>query len=71
MHLRNIILTALLISLLIEFVTFGYLTYTLYNDTTTTGGQELVKKHPLFFYATLLLKLAEFGTVGTIIYKAS
>lgn len=69
MHLKNIILTALLIAMLIEFLTFGYLAYTFFNDTTTTGGKELVKKHPLFFYSTLMLKLVEFGIVGTIIYK--
>lgn len=69
MDLKTILLSVLLGLIVLGFISFGYMTYTLYNDSKQQTGAELLGNHSLFFYSQLVIYLLEFGVVGISFYK--
>lgn len=69
MNLKMILLIALLVVLLMGLMTYGYLTYSIYNISTATTGDVIVKTNQLMFYANLVLNVLAFGLAGAVTYK--
>lgn len=69
MNLRVILLTVLLVLILLGMLTFAYLTYTLYQDSTQDVGKALVGKHQLLYYVQLSMYLLTFATGVGLVFK--
>lgn len=66
MDFKTLLISSLLILILLSTLSFGFLTYTIYNG----GSKAAVTDHQLIFYIVAVLHVALFGVSGTIFYKA-
>jgi len=76
MNLKTILTTTLLILILFNTTGYGFLSYTIYNETTVGAvtaasniGNAIISNHKILFYVLGALHLATFGLAGAIVYK--
>lgn len=69
MNLRMILSAALLVLIIVNLITYGYLVYTVKADGTN-NGTALVTGKPMLFYSPLILQLLEFIASGLMVYKS-
>lgn len=61
MNLKVILIIALIVVLLLGMISFGYMTYGIYNQATPLAGVKVVEGHQLFFYVQLAVYLVSIG----------
>lgn len=66
MGLKKILYSIFLLLLVVNFITYTFLTYTLYMDGTESKGTDKVKSHQLMYIIQLIVYLAQFG-IGAVI----
>lgn len=69
MNLRMILSAALLVLIIVNLITYGYLVYTVNADATTTG-KALVTAKPMLFYSPLIIQVLQFISSGLLVYKS-
>lgn len=69
MNLRMILSAALLVLIIVNLITYGYLVYTV-NADTTTNGKALVTAKPMLFYSPLIIQVLQFISSGLLVYKS-
>lgn len=70
MNLKTLLVTSLLFILLMGLMSFGYLTYVLYNDATAQSGATHVGAHQLLFYGQVAMHVLAFGLGVGIYFKS-
>lgn len=69
MNLRMILCATLLVLIIVNLITYGYLVYTVKADDTNSGTA-LVTAKPMLFYSPLILQLLEFIASGLLVYRS-
>lgn len=69
MNLKNMLTSSLMVVILLSTVSFGYLTYAIYSDSTSKTGSAMVSGHQILFYVMGALHLITFGLGGAVFYK--
>lgn len=69
MNLKLAMVLALLVIILISFITFGYVVHAMYQDTTNKTGADLVKGHQMLLYVQLAGYLLTLCLGAGIFYK--
>lgn len=67
MNLKTLLVTGLLFVILMGLMSFGYLTYAVYNNSTSQSGDKHIASHQLWFYVQVVMHVLAFG-LGTGIY---
>lgn len=73
MNLKIILLTALLVTVLMGMMNFGYLTWSLFNmaaPNQAVAGDVIVKDHLLMFSTQAVFYVLTFGLGVGVFYKA-
>lgn len=60
---------ALLVLIIVNLITYGYLVYTVKADATNNGAA-IVTGKPMLFYSPLIIQLLQFIASGLLVYKS-
>lgn len=68
-NLKQSLSIGLVVVILVGFITFGYMTYSMYQDVASQTGAAMIGKNQMYYYIQLLLHLTAFGISTVLVWK--